>query len=90
MMNVAISGLAVLLGPLNLGLPELMVIGFVGLLIFPLTALWIWALVDCVRKETDTGNTKLIWILIIAILNIIGAILYFGVRRPERKTELGR
>ena len=89
-MNVAISGLAVLLGPLNLGLPELMVIGFVGLLIFPLTALWIWALVDCATKEPDTGNTKLIWILIIVFTHIIGAILYFAVRRPERKRELAR
>jgi hypothetical protein len=84
MANLAILGLAVLFRSIYPGYLGLLVIGLAG------NALWIWALVDCVRKETDTGNTKLIWILIIAILNIIGAILYFGVRRPERKTELGR
>jgi hypothetical protein len=80
----------VLLGPLNLGFPELVVIAAAFLMALPFTALWIWALVDCATKEPDTGNTKLIWILIIALTHIIGAILYFAIRRPERKAALGR
>jgi hypothetical protein len=90
MATFALSGLALLLGPMNLGFPELVVLAVVGLFCLPLTALWIWALVDCATKEPDTGNTKLIWILIIALTHIIGAILYFAIRRPERKAALGR
>jgi hypothetical protein len=74
---------------MNIGLPELMVLLAV-LVALPAIALWIWALVDCATKESDTGNTKLIWILIIIFTHVIGAILYFAVRRPERKRELAR
>src|SRR5437588_6534671 len=38
---------------------------FLGCLGLPLTIFWIWALIDCAMKETDQGNTKIVWILII-------------------------
>src|SRR4051812_30811222 len=34
------------------------------------TVLWIWMLIDCATKETDQGNTKLIWILIIVFTHV--------------------
>ncbi|MEX0761280.1 MAG: PLDc N-terminal domain-containing protein, partial [Dehalococcoidia bacterium] len=40
------------------------------------TVFWIWMLVDCATKEADTGNTKIVWVIIIAITNVIGAALY--------------
>ena len=45
---------------------------------------WIWMLIDCVTKERSDGNSQqlLIWVLIIVLLNFLGAILYFFVRRP--------
>jgi hypothetical protein len=54
------------------------------------TGLWIWMLVDCATKEPDTGNSKVTWVLIIALTHIIGAAIYFFVRRPQRIAELGR
>ena len=54
------------------------------------TVLWIWMLVDCATKEPDEGNTKIIWILIILLTHLLGALLYFFIRRPERKREFGR
>ncbi len=59
-------------------------VGLVG------TAFWIWMLVDCATKETDQGNNKLIWVLIIALTHFIGALIYLLVRRPQRIAELGR
>ena len=54
------------------------------------TVVWIWALIDCVTKESDEGNNRLIWVLVIVFTHLIGAIIYFLVRRPQRLKELGR
>lgn len=51
---------------------------------------WIWMLVDCVAKEADEGNTKLVWVGIILVTPVIGALLYLFIRRPQRKAEIGR
>ena len=53
-------------------------------------AFWIWMLVDCATKEADTGNNKVVWILVIALTHFIGALIYLFVRRPQRIAELGR
>ncbi len=73
-----------------MGLPEMMVILLVLLLCLVGTGFWIWMLVDCATKETDQGNNKLIWVLIIALTHFIGALIYLLVRRPQRIAELGR
>lgn len=68
--------------PLLIIIP-LMVIGL-ALLVF-----WVWMLVDCATKEPSQGNDKIVWILIIVFTHWIGALIYFLVRRPQRKRELG-
>ncbi|HEY6401508.1 MAG TPA: PLD nuclease N-terminal domain-containing protein, partial [Blastocatellia bacterium] len=54
------------------------------------TAFWIWMLIDCITKEPGQSNDKTLWILIIIFLHFLGATLYFAIRRPKRKAELGR
>ena len=49
---------------------------------------WVTALIDC-RKHEAQSNTKRLWTLAILGLNIVGAILYLVIRRPERIRELG-
>ncbi len=51
------------------------------------TAFWIWMLVECLTKERSEGNDKLIWIIVIALTQVIGALIYFFVRRPKRIAE---
>jgi hypothetical protein len=51
---------------------------------------WIWMLVECATREPETGNTKIVWILVILLANIVGAAVYFVVRRPKRWVEVGR
>lgn len=75
------SPLAALL-PLLILLPLLLM----GLALF---VFWIWMLVDCATKEPSQGNDKIIWILIIVFTHWIGALIYFLVRRPERKKLFG-
>jgi hypothetical protein len=49
-------------------------------------AFWIWMLIDCITKETDVGNNRLIWVLVIVFTGAIGALIYFFVRKQKRKT----
>ncbi len=67
----------------------LMFLGF-GLLGVAAFAFWIWMLVDCLTNEPSEGNDRLIWALIVVLLHVLGAILYFAVRRPQRIEQFGR
>jgi len=79
---IAEASLLVGLLPLLIILPLLLV----GLALF---VFWIWMLVDCATKEPSQGNDKIIWILIIIFAHWLGALIYFLVRRPERKKLFG-
>ena len=70
------------------GLEILLFLG-VGLMGVVGTVLWIWMLIDCATKEPSAGNDKIVWILVIALTHWIGALIYFLVRRPERKRLFG-
>ena len=54
-----------------------------------MTVFWLWMLVDCVTKETNEGNERLVWIIIIVFTHFIGALIYYFLRRPKRRQELG-
>ncbi len=83
--------LSFLLAVGGIGLPEILIIFFI-FVVFGIagTGFWIWMLVDCVTKESDAGNNKLAWILVIAITHFLGAAIYFFFRRSQRIAELGR
>ena len=53
------------------------------------TVFWIWTLIDCATKESSQGNDKVVCILVIALTHVLGAAIYFLVRRPQRMRELG-
>jgi nitrate reductase gamma subunit len=50
---------------------------------------WIRMLIECATREPDTGNDKLIWILIIVLAGWLGALIYYFVRRPRRMADIG-
>jgi hypothetical protein len=52
------------------------------------TVFWIWMLIECATKE-PSGDERVIWILVIALTHLIGAAVYFFVRRPKRMAEHG-
>lgn len=62
----------------------------VVLVVIALFVLWIRMLIECATKEPDTGNTKIVWILVILLAHFIGAAIYYFVRRPQRFAELRR
>ena len=67
---------------------------FIWLMMLALSAasfgIWIWMLIDCITKEPSEGNDKLIWILVIVFTGVIGAAIYYFVRRPERIQNFGQ
>lgn len=81
---------------------DLLTLGFVGesliALFGLLTALvsllgfafWVWMLIDCATRERSEGNDKIIWVLIILLTNLLGALIYFFARRPQRIATHGR
>lgn len=78
-----------MLDALFIGIPFLMVFLFFGVGIIG-TVFWVWMLLDCAMKEPSEGNDKLIWVIIILFTHLLGALLYFLVRRPKRIQEYGR
>ena len=61
--------------------------GILGLGAF---VLWVWVLIDCVTKESDEGNHRLIWGLVVGFTYVVGAVIYLIVRRPQRIKTLGK
>ena len=69
---------------------EWLFVGAFGLLWIGGIALWIFALVDCIRVPDDSmyrSGTKLIWIIVIALTQLIGAIIYLVIGRPAAGTR---
>lgn len=68
-----------ILAVLGLGIFELLLIGAVlGGCVF-----WIWMILDCITQETDP-TSKIAWLLVILLVSVIGAPLYFFVRKLPR------
>ena len=59
------------------------------LLIIPLSlavmAFWIWMLVDAAQNKGLSDGEKVAWVLIIALVHFLGALIYFFVGRPKGK-----
>jgi peptidoglycan/LPS O-acetylase OafA/YrhL len=51
---------------------------------------WVTVLADCLLNETREGNERLVWMLAIILTLVVGALLYYILRRPRRVAELGR
>ena len=45
---------------------------------------WIWMLIDCMKREPPESLEKLTWALVILLGSIIGAVIYYVVRKLPR------
>ena len=71
---------------LGLGGGELVVLSAL-LLLVPLAlacfAFWIWMLVHAIQNKGLTDGEKIGWVLAIALLHCLGALLYFFIGKPK-------
>ena len=51
---------------------------------------WAWMLIDCVSNEPRATRPQIIWAVIIVCTYVPGALLYFALRRPQRRATLRR
>jgi len=51
------------------------------LLLIPFT-LWLWALIDCLQSDFNNNN-KLVWVILIILVPLLGAILYLAIGRNQ-------
>lgn len=72
------------------GIQELIIIAIIVVPVILATVFWIWVLVDCIKNEPDSGNNKVLWVVVIALAGWIGALVYLLARRPARLREVGR
>lgn len=45
---------------------------------------WLYALIDCLTNEPNQGNDRVVWLLVILLANLPGALIYLLIRRPQR------
>ena len=61
----------------------------VALLLVPIglaaMAFWIWMLVHAIQNKGLTDGEKIGWVLAIALVHFLGALLYFFIGRPKAK-----
>ena len=67
---------------------------FVVLIMLPVallaTAFWIWMLISAIQNKGLDEGEKIAWVLVVALLHLLGAIIYFFVGHPKRRTPLLR
>ena len=45
--------------------------------------LWLWAIIDLVKRNFSDSATKIVWALVIIFIPFVGSILYFVVGRSK-------
>ncbi|HZF01677.1 MAG TPA: PLD nuclease N-terminal domain-containing protein [Methylomirabilota bacterium] len=70
-------------------LPALIPLALICLLL-PLgllaTVFWIWMLISAAQNKGLDEGEKIAWVLIVALLHFIGALIYFFIGHPKRNT----
>jgi len=56
----------------------------VWVLVILATVFWLWMLVDALMNEPTT-NEKILWFLVIFFLHMLGALIYYFVRKRGRR-----
>ena len=70
------------------GIELIVILLFVLPIILAAFAFWIWMLISAVQNKGLTDGEKIAWVLVVALLHILGALIYFFVGHPKRKTPL--
>ena len=73
-------------GFIGFGILEIFLVLLVAPLCLAAFVFWIWMLVHAITNSGLTDIEKLIWVIVILFTHFIGAVIYFFVGRPKRRT----
>ena len=61
-------------------IPFFFTMGIFGFLIAILgTVFWLWVLIDCVKRSFKSDAEKIVWVLVLILLGLLGAVIYYFV-----------
>ena len=66
----------------------LLIIFFILPIVLALFAFWIWMLISATQNKGLTDGEKIALVLVIVMVHVLGAIIYFFVGHPKRHTPL--
>ncbi len=49
-------------------------------------AFWIWMLINAIQNKGLTDSERIAWVLVVALLHFLGALIYFFAGRPKQHT----
>ena len=70
------------------GIELIVILLFLMPIVLAIFAFWIWMLISAVQNKGLTDGEKIAWVLVVALLHFLGALIYFFVGHPKRKTPL--
>ena len=69
----------------GLGIAFIIIISLlIILLVIASVGFWIWMIVDCAKRKFKDDTMKIIWLLVMVLIGIIGAIVYFFVVKVNK------
>ena len=65
----------------------------VMIIVLPLAAIWLFALIDILRRDDVSGVWKVIWLLLVLVVPLLGILIYLlfrpaGLTRDERESAI--
>ena len=52
------------------------------------TAFWIWMIISAVQNKGLTDSERIAWVLVVTLLHLLGAIIYFFAGHSKRNTPI--
>ncbi|MBL4604495.1 MAG: PLDc_N domain-containing protein [Flavobacteriaceae bacterium] len=57
---------------------------FIGFIILTIV-LWFWAIIDITKSRLKNPKMNMVWLIVVLVFPVLGSILYFQLRRIERR-----
>jgi hypothetical protein len=70
-------------GAFPLGGMEILLVLFLFPLALASFAFWIWMLIHAIQNKGLSDSERIAWVLVIALLHFLGAVIYFFVGKPK-------
>ena len=64
-------------------------LGIAALVIFTII-FWVRMIIDCANREFKNPNDKIIWVLIVVLLQILGAVIYWSVIKKSDSSLISK